>query len=207
MPTVPPGRAGRLWMARRLGTAQRAVSLLDRKLRILRTEQERFTLLAQRTAARWLAAREDAERWLLRATLLGGQREVRLSTAMPDAEVEVRFATVMGARYPAEAHCRAAEPPPGARDPGTAAMLVARRAYQVALEAAVAHAAAIGAQRVIEVEVAETRRRLHAISDRRIPALQADLHDLDQRLEEAERAETVRLRWVADRLDILGGGT
>lgn len=46
---VPPGRAGRLWLRRRLAAAERAVELLERKLRILRAEQDRLALLAQRT--------------------------------------------------------------------------------------------------------------------------------------------------------------
>ncbi|HSO55578.1 MAG TPA: V-type ATPase, D subunit, partial [Actinomycetes bacterium] len=49
-PSVPPGRAGRLWLRGRLATAERGLDLLDRKLRILRREQERLRLLERRTA-------------------------------------------------------------------------------------------------------------------------------------------------------------
>ena len=38
---LPPGRAGRLWLDRRLGAASHAASLLDRKLVILMVEQDR----------------------------------------------------------------------------------------------------------------------------------------------------------------------
>ena len=41
---VPPGRAGRLWLAHRLGVASRAAELLDHKARVLRQEAERCEL-------------------------------------------------------------------------------------------------------------------------------------------------------------------
>src|SRR4051794_8304797 len=97
---VPPGRAGRLWLRRRLDTARRGVGLLDRKLRILRGEQERLRLLAERTGADWEAACADADAWLARAAVLGGQREIRLAAAPPQTEVEISWGSVMGARYP-----------------------------------------------------------------------------------------------------------
>ena len=80
-PRVPPGRAGRLWLRGRLATAERGLDLLDRKLRILRREQERLRLLERRTGEELRRRCGDADRWLLRAALLGGQRGLRLGTA------------------------------------------------------------------------------------------------------------------------------
>jgi V/A-type H+-transporting ATPase subunit D len=194
---MPPGRAGRLWLMARLRSARLAADLLERKLRILRTEQQRFAMLTRRTGERWRADWLAADRWGVRGALLGGQREVRLSTTAAPAEVEVAWASVMGVRYPAGADCRAPEPSDADRGPGTAALVEATTAYRAAMTAAVAHAAAEAARRTVDAEVAATRRRRRAIADRWIPRLETALRELTAELEETERAETVRLRWAA----------
>jgi V/A-type H+-transporting ATPase subunit D len=196
---VPPGRAGRLWLRRRLDTAARGITLLDRKLRILRTEQERAALLAERTGAQWSQRCADADRWLARAALLGGDREIRLCTVPPVAEVTVTWGAVMGTRYPTGATCRPYQPTGTERPPGTAALTEAATAYAAALRAAVEHAAAVRSQHILDREVASTRLRLRALTDRWLPRLEGALSDLVQRLEEAEREETVRIRWAATR--------
>ena len=43
---VPPGRAGRLWLQRRLQVARRGADLLDRKLRLLADELGRLRTLS-----------------------------------------------------------------------------------------------------------------------------------------------------------------
>jgi V/A-type H+-transporting ATPase subunit D len=146
----------------RLAAARRGADLLDSKLRILRREEQRFAVLAERTRLEWEASVAEAERWLLRAAVLGGQRGVRAD--------------------------------PGA---ATAALPMARAAYRRALEAAVAHAAADGAARVVSAEVRTTRLRLRAIQDRWVPRLEQALAGVEASLLEAEGAENVRLRWVA----------
>jgi V/A-type H+-transporting ATPase subunit D len=202
---VPPGRAGRLWLRRRLGTAGRGAELLDRKLRILRTEQEHFRILAQRTGAEWRATYAEADTWLRRGAVLGGQRELRLCQAEQPAEVAVEWSAVMGVRYPRRATCVPGGGGPGQRAPGTAAVAEAASAYCHALVAAADHAAALAACRVIDAEVAHTRRLLRAIEDRWMPRLERALSELTQRLEEDERSESVRRRWVL-RHDLTGGG-
>jgi V/A-type H+-transporting ATPase subunit D len=194
---VPPGRAGRLWLRRRLSTARHGVTLLDRKLRILRTEQERSHLRAERTEADWYARCRDAERWLAPSAALGGQREIRLASTTPTAEVEVVWDNTMNVSYPAEARCRPPETTGRERPAGTAALGPATDAYRAALAAAAAHAAAREACRIIDAEAAETRLRLRALTDRWVPRLDAALHTLTQQLEEAERAENTRLRRAA----------
>lgn len=198
---VPSGRAGRLWLTARLHTAQRAGALLDRKLRLLRAEQERFTLLSQQTGEAWAAAQRISDQWLARAAALGGDRGVALATIGPQAAVDIQWETVMGLRYPASVRWHTPEPDLMAMPDGTAALTEARRASQAALAAAVAHAAASTARRIIDRETTATRQRLHAITDRWTPRLERALADLTQQLEEAERAETVRLRWALNRQD------
>ena len=193
-PRVPPGRAGRLWLRGRLATAERGLELLDRKLRILRREQERLRLLERRTGEELRRSCGDADRWLLRAALLGGQRGLRLGTARERAGVTIAWRDTMGIRYPAEASCALPEPSPP--PPAAAAALgpAAADAYRAALAAAVAHAAATAAVRVVGEEVAATLQRLRAIQDRRIPRLQAALVELELSLDELEQADNARLR-------------
>lgn len=191
---VPPGRAVRLWLVRRLGTARTGAGLLDRKLRILQGELTRRQGAAADTARRWDSAQADAQAWLLRAALLGGQRAVRLG-AGGLADVTIRYAATMGIRYPAETSCAA--PPPATWDGLVLAR--AREAHRAALAAAVEHAAAAAALQVIETEALATRYRLRAIRDRWIPALEAALAEVTFAIEEQEGADAARLRRAGQR--------
>lgn len=201
---VPPGRAGRLWLRRRLGTARHAAGLLDRKLRTLRAEQEGFHAHAEHTGAAWRDRCAEADDWLVRGALLGGERDIDLSMPGEPAEIGIEWKTVMGVRYPVGATCRPPEPPVTARGPGNAALVEATTAYRAALAAAVEHACATAACRRVDAQVAETRRLKHAIEDRWIPRLESALRELGQRLEENERAEAVSRRWAAGRAAVSG---
>jgi V/A-type H+/Na+-transporting ATPase subunit D len=192
-PRVPPGRAGRLWLRDRLATAERSLDLLDRKLRLLHREQERLRLLERRTGAELGRTCRDAQTWLLRAAVLGGQRSLRLAAGGQPAAVTVAWRHTMGLRYPTEADCAFPEPapPPVA---GTAALGPAAAAHRAALAAAVRHAAATAAVRLVGEEVTATRQRLRAVQDRRIPGLRAALAELELSLDEQEQADHARLR-------------
>jgi V/A-type H+-transporting ATPase subunit D len=198
---VPPGRAGRLWLRSRLRAAGLAADLLERKLRILRQEQERFGLRTRRAAEDWRVSWRAADAWGLRAAVLGGRRELRLATPAARAELAVAWSSVMGVRYPTGADCRLPDAASGDRGPGTAALVEATEAYRAAVRAAVAVATAETARRIVDSEVATTRRRRRAIADRLMPRLEAALAKLTDDLEESERAEGVRLRWAAGHAD------
>jgi V/A-type H+-transporting ATPase subunit D len=195
---MPPGRTGRLWLQRRLGTARRAATLLDEKLRILRHEQERLVLLVRRTAPEWERSCREAETWLLRSVLVGGQGVLRQSITDGLAEVSVNWSSAMGLRYAADAGYTPPTLDASAATAGSAAVPAARAAYLQAVEAAVRHAAALAALEAVEDEMAGTRRRLRAVEDRWIPRLEAALDRVRLELAESERAEGVRLRWAAD---------
>ncbi|MGZ4582706.1 MAG: V-type ATP synthase subunit D [Nocardioidaceae bacterium] len=195
----PPGRSGRLWLRRRLATARRGADLLDRKLRILRAEEQRLAELARRTRAEWEESCREAERWLLRAAVSGGERALRPDPGADPAAVEVTWSSVMGTRYPASATCRVPAESPRSPVTATAAVPVTRAAYRTALQAAVAHATADAAARVVSAEVTTTRRRLRAVEHRWVPQLEAALAALEAALDENDSAEGVRLRWAADR--------
>jgi V/A-type H+-transporting ATPase subunit D len=191
---VPPGRAGQLWLTRRLQSGQRAADLLDRKLQVLRVELERLEQQRERTAQRWRDAWRSADTWGLRGIMSSGPRELRLSTPSTMARLNVRWETVMGLRYPSGADCEPPELGPADRGPGGAALVEAAAAYREALRAAAAHGAANAACRVIEAEIGQTRRRLRAITNRWIPRLDARLSRLRQELDETEQEETFRRR-------------
>ncbi|HET8683106.1 MAG TPA: V-type ATP synthase subunit D [Micromonosporaceae bacterium] len=198
---LPAGRAGRLWLRRRLAVARRGVDLLDHQLRILRVEHERLRLLVAQTGPVWRDRCQEAERWLLRGAIVGGQREIRLTTATAPAEVAVTVAEVMGVRYPDRVTVTLPRPPPSVRPAASAGLVLAVDAYGAALQAAVRHAAAEAALSIVEAQVAEVSRRKRAISQRWVPRLESALHDLSQRLEDQERDEMVRRHWVAELQD------
>ncbi|WP_251804119.1 V-type ATP synthase subunit D [Paractinoplanes hotanensis] len=188
-----------MWLGERLRTAHRAATLLDHKAHVLRRERERLTLVADRTRAKWAATQHEADRWLTRVAVMGGQREIRFGNADQLTEVNVTWDAVMGVRYPSDVVCILPNQSITARSPGSAALTEAATAHRRALRAAVEHAAATAACRILETEMRETRRRLHAISDRWIPRLESALRSLTERLDEDERAEGVQLRWAARR--------
>ncbi len=187
---MPPGRAGRLWLTRRLLVARRGADLLDRKLRILSAELVRFRDVAARTAADWDRCCADAERWLLRACVLGGERAVRLAADGQLATVTIPYTVTMGVRHPADPACLS--PAPVTWDGPT--LTRTRQAHAAALAAAVRHAAAAEALRVVEAETLATRYRLRAIQDRWIPRLEQALAEVTFALEEQELADAARLR-------------
>ncbi|WP_345470465.1 V-type ATP synthase subunit D [Actinoallomurus oryzae] len=184
---VPPGRAGRLWLRRRLAIAQRGVDLLQRKLRLLVRVHHRLVSEAERTGQEWTATCADADKWGLRACLADGRRALR--PASP-AEVTVRWAETMGLRYPAGATCT---PPPDPPPVCSAALDEARQAAEIAIQAAVRHAVAQEAEHRVAREISVTRQRIRALRDRWIPRLIAAIEHIDLALDEAERSDAARL--------------
>lgn len=192
---VPPGRVGRLWLRRRLEVATLGADLLEQKLRALREEERRLTLLVQRTEEEWTRTATEADRWLLRAAVTGGDRSLRLATVAASVTVTVTWTVAMGVRYPAEASC--VLPARDTAVPGGVALAEAEAAYQAALQAAVRQAVAQGAVQRIRREVDATRLRVRALNRHWIPRLRAALVRRELELEELEHAEAVRRRKAA----------
>lgn len=197
---LPPGRAGRVWLAHRLTVAERGAGLLETKLRILAAEEQRFALLAERTEREWVRAVDDADVWMARARVLSGQRGVRFATPLSPADVKVRWETTMGVSYPSGSSVVLPPPDPDAPTPSSSALVLAQRAYRRALTLGAEHAAAAAALDSVRVEVRTTRRRLRALQRRWTPRLQQAQRSLAEALEEAEREDGVRMRWSARRL-------
>lgn len=196
---VPPGRAGRLWLAGRLAAAERGAQVLDRKLQILRREQHRLHQDALATGREWTACCADAETWLLRAALLSGQRGLQDAAAAGPADVTVTWQVRAGVRYPDAADCALPLPAAGGRAPGSSALVRAEAAHRAALTAAVRHATALAAARVLDAEVAVTQQRLRALTDRVVPQTRELLRLLVLDLEQSDHEDALRRRWAAQR--------
>jgi len=190
LPCLP---GGRLQLERRLQVARRGADLLDRKLRILQRELPGLRTDAERAARDWERRAADADRWLLRAALLGGQRAIRLASAAAPADVDIGYTVTVGVRHPAAITCTFPAP-----ESWTGPELVAaRHAHQASLEAAARSAAASAALRIMEAETAATRQRLRAVRDRWIPLLERARDELALAIDEQERADGARLRLAA----------
>jgi V/A-type H+-transporting ATPase subunit D len=165
--------------------------LLDRKLRILRAELSQLSDQAATTEQEWHQLWAEADRRLLIAALLGGERVIIRATGPTYADVRIDYAVTVGVRRPASGRY---VPPPG-QDPWAGPHVAqARRAHRAALAAAVRHAAAAGAVRIVEAEVVAARNRLRAISDRLIPNLEQARAEVMLAIDELERADDARLR-------------
>ncbi|MEV3927169.1 V-type ATP synthase subunit D [Actinomadura coerulea] len=195
MNTGPRGRAGRLWLRQRVAAAESALDLLERKLGILRDEQDGLHRLADGTGEEWERRCREADRLLNRAVLLGGRRVLPLASTGEQARLTVEHTTLMGVTYPRRIVLDPPDRP--APSPSGIALAPARRACRAALEAACAHAAAAAAAAAVDAEAAATRQRVRAIGHRRLPRLRAALDQIEVALEEREREDGARLRLLA----------
>jgi len=188
----PPGRAGRMWLRRRLATAELGCEQLGRKLVALLAEQER--LRGQQSSCRrtWAAAVAQARSWELRAGMLGGQDAGNVRPT-EHASIELTWSTTVGVYLPAEAR-RVGPPPDLQAPPANTAVVLAAEAFGTALAAGIELAVAEEAVRRVDLEVALTRRRVRALEKRWLPTLRQALADVEQSLERDEQEEDSRLR-------------
>ena len=192
---MPPGRAGRLWLERRIGVARRAADVLDRRLRILGAHQARLEADAGRADADWRGRHTEAATWLLRTAVLGHRRGIRAAAAdRPEAEIELGRQVVAGVAYQVLVRFTAGDRAPSAAPVATAAADPAARACAAALEAAIRYALTDAAARAVRKEAEQTRLRRRAVEDRWLPRLEEQLHTLRAELDEQERAEATSRR-------------
>ena len=193
----PPGRAGRPWLVHRLEVSRRGAELLDEKFRALLRERLRLEPVATAARAEWERSAREAERWLARAAMTGGERQLSLSAAAArPAQVTVRWRAILGVSCPSEASVAPYRDAELMELGGNAALLSAAVAHRRALEAAVQVAAAEAALRRIDAALHATRLRRNAIQRNWIPAHEEALHALELSLEELEREDGARLRRV-----------
>ena len=191
-----PGERDGSGCTRRLETARRGAGLLDRKLRILQGELDPARGSAAQAAARWESCQADADRWLLRASLLSGQRAIRLAGDPPARGRDRQLCHHDGdplsgpgrVRHPGR--CDLGRPGPG-RGPAGASRRARGGCPARGRRAAL---------RIMEAETAVTRYRLRAVRDRWIPRLEQALAEVTFEIEELERADAARLRLATSAL-------
>jgi V/A-type H+-transporting ATPase subunit D len=196
----PPGRAGRIWLLRRLEVAERGHDVLDQKRSALLRQLERLEGELVDARRDWERDATEAEVWWQRAAVLAGERPLELARASvrEAAELEVEWRNALGVVYPADAEVR---PPEGDLFPagGSSALAYAAAAHRHALEAAARLAAVQTAHRRTESELRATTQRLRAIERRWVPEHELALRGLELALDESDREDAVRVRWVVER--------
>lgn len=196
-PRTPPGRAGRLRLRHRLDVAERGAGLLEQKLRVLRSEHERLLKAEERATREWHAQCPEAEVWLLRGLLLGGEQALESAAAgIGPAEVTIHWTTCMGVRLPGTVSLSVPARPPTSAAPTNTALVHAEAAYGRAVRAAAEYAVAHTAAELMGAEVISTRHRVRALRRHWIPRLREAVGRADLALEQAEHEDGVRRRWA-----------
>lgn len=195
---VPPGRAGQVWIRRRLETARRGIDILSRKQRLLAVERERREPQAAATRAAWIDACAGAELWCARALRIGHHHQIAMVAAHvgAPATITVDWHNVMAVSIPESARCEFPDLVLASASGGSSATDRAVDALADAVEKAAAHATVQRALANIDAELLQTRRRLRLLERRRVPQLERALRASRERLEQSEREDTLRLRWA-----------
>ncbi|MBD0422711.1 V-type ATPase, D subunit [Streptomyces sp. TRM S81-3] len=200
---TPPGRAGRLRLRHSLDVAERGADLLEQKLRILRSEHQRLLRTEEEAARAWRDLLSEADGWLLRGLLLGGEQALDSATAgIGSAEITVHWTTSMGVRHPAAVSTSIPSRPATAAAPANTALAHAEAAYGRAVRHAAEYAAAHAAVELVGAEVVGTRHRARALRRHWIPRLREALNRSDLALEQNEHEDNIRRRWAQTDADI-----
>lgn len=198
---IPPGRAGRIWLVARLHAARRGAELLEHKRQALarqRLEVQRETEDARRA---WHEAAARAVLWSSRATLLDGAVRLDLLAGyvQGEARVEVSLANVMGAKLPVLGAVGVGRAEDLSALGASSAAVIAAGACVEATRAAARCAAAERAEQELTAELARTSRRLRALERRLIPQHEQALAQLEIALDESQREQAARVRWLVRR--------
>ena len=109
------------------------------------------------------------------------------------------WTNLMGARLPRLDHIAVPDPPPLSALGGSSAAVIAARACGDAARAAARCAVAERADLELSAELRRTARRLRALQERWIPQHQDALARLDLALDENQREQATRVRWLTHR--------
>lgn len=197
---APPGRAGRLWLVRRLEVARRGVEVLDQKRQTLLREQQRLSGILAAATREWELKARAATEWNDRALAIAGERRLRLAAAPASerCEVAVEWRNALGTVFPAGASVGPGPSQDLVALGGGSVVALAARAHTDAAVAAASYAAARAAHDAIASELAATARRQRAIERRWIPEHEAALRRIELALDEREREDTARVKWAVD---------
>ncbi|MER6532942.1 V-type ATP synthase subunit D [Streptomyces sp900105755] len=196
---VPAGRAGRLRLRRNLATALRGAVLLERKLRLLLDRERVARRAAEEAGAVWRQRLAEADSWLVRGVLLGGEAALAEAVPADHARIDVGWAALMGVRHPGTVSWTDPVRSPEEPTPPNSALAHAETAYRAAVRAAAEHAVHRAAAGLLAAEAVRTRQRVRALRRHWIPRLRDELAAVGLALEEGEHEEAVRRRWAAER--------
>jgi V/A-type H+/Na+-transporting ATPase subunit D len=190
-----------MWLVRRLQTARRGAELLDRKRQALLREQARIRREAEDARGAWEQAAADAALWSTRAAMLDGADRLALLARHVEgrASLGLSWSNVMGARLPSAQQVLLPDPPPLSALGGSSAAVSLARACAQATRAAVRCAAAERAEAELSAELRRSSRRLRALQQRLIPQHEQALARLDLALDESQREQAARVRWLTRR--------
>jgi V/A-type H+/Na+-transporting ATPase subunit D len=195
---LPPGRAGRLTLLRRLAVARRGRDVLEQKRRALLHQLLELDVLLVAARREWEERAREAELWWQRAAILAGERPLELACASVrgHAEVRITWRNALGVVYPSHATVTgpAVEDFPAG---GSSALAYAADAHRRALDAAAQLGATEIAHERTERELRATAQRLRAIERRWIPEHERALQALEIALDENDRDEAARVRWLS----------
>jgi len=198
---IPPGRAGRTWLLARLDVAHRGAELLDRKRQVLLGEQARVRAEAEQARRDWAQAAAEVETWTSRSGIVDGAGRLELLArhAQDRASLQVSWLNFMGARMPRAEAIDVPEPPAVSALGGSSAAVLLARACCEATRAAARYAIAERAESELAAELGRAARRLRALRERWIPQHERALAALDLALDESQREQAIRVRWLAGR--------
>jgi V/A-type H+-transporting ATPase subunit D len=198
---IPPGRAGRIWLVRRLEIARHGAELLDRKRQALlrRQAQARSEAAAARRA--WEDAAAQVALWSARAAMCDGAGRLQMLARHVNepASLQLSWSNLMGAQLPSVERISVPDRPPLSPLGASSAAVLLARACREATVAAARHAVAEHADREISAELRRAARRLRALRERWIPQHEQALAQLDLALDESQREQAARVRWLTHR--------
>jgi V/A-type H+/Na+-transporting ATPase subunit D len=198
---IPPGRAGRTWLLGRLDVAHRGAELLDRKRQALLAEQLRSQVELEHARQEWTDAAADVVTWTRRAGLVDGAARLELLArhSSAPASLELSWRNLMGARIPQAKVIEIPDLPDVSALGGSSAAVLLAQACTEAARAAARYAIAQRAAGELSAELARAARRLRALRERWIPQHEQALAALDLALDESQREQAIRVRWLAKR--------
>jgi V/A-type H+-transporting ATPase subunit D len=134
--------------------------------------------------------------------MLDGAGRLELLSQHVDGEASLglEWSNLMGARLPAVPRLGVPEPPLLSALGASSATVLLAEACCEATRAAARYAVAARADEELSEQLGRTARRLRALQQRWIPQHERALAQLDLALDENQREQAVRVRWISGRV-------
>lgn len=195
---VPPTRSNLLRLRQELEFTREGYEILDRKREVLTTELLRIAHAAETLQADVWKEFAKAYRALERARLTMGEERVEWAAlAMPrDAAVDLKFRGVMGVPLP---ELKAREEPAGIRfslGDTRVSLDEASSAFRGLREQIAELCEMTASVWWLAAELRKTLRRVNALQYIFIPSYEEEIAYVEAALEENERQEIFRLKWL-----------